>query len=188
MRTKRRSSPGSSPSALPRSTSAKATRRGGCSPIRRATSSASCPGHSSREPAKWGGPVSRYGDGHCGRIWTWALPARGGEASASIWGMTSPAEEGLVLDLGRTALVLLDYQNYNVHPDGYWASVTPGLIERVAPALERSSHALAAARASGICVIHVQNAWRQGHPDINLHAPWQADAKAAGRSTEGSWG
>lgn len=48
--------------------------------------------------------------------------------------------------------------------------------------------ALAAARASGVCVVHVQNAWREGHPDINARAPWQADAKAAGRSTEGSWG
>jgi len=37
-------------------------------------------------------------------------------------------------------------------------------------------------------VIHVQNAWRPGHPDINRHAPWQRDAKAAGRSTEGRWG
>lgn len=84
--------------------------------------------------------------------------------------------------------MLLDYQNYNVHPDGYWASVTPGLVERVAPALMRTAEALAAARASGICVVHVQNAWRQDHRDVNLHAPWQADAKAAGRSIEGSWG
>ncbi len=36
-------------------------------------------------------------------------------------------------------------------------------------------------------VIHVQNAWRQGHPDVNPHAPWQADAKAAERSIEGTW-
>ena len=93
-----------------------------------------------------------------------------------------------MLDLGRTALVLLDYQNYNVHPDGYWASVTPGLVERVAPALGRTVASLAAARGAGIRVVHVQNAWRRGHPDINPHTPWQADAKAAGRSTEGSWG
>ncbi len=104
------------------------------------------------------------------------------------WAVTQPPDDALVLDLDRTALVLLDYQNYNVHPDGYWASVTPGLVERVGPALGRTAQALAAARASGICVVHVQNAWRQGHPDINPHTPWQADAKAAGRSTEGSWG
>jgi len=102
--------------------------------------------------------------------------------------VTQQPDDGLVLDLGRSALVLLDYQNYNVHPDGYWASVTPGLIERVAPALRHTAAALAAAREAGICVVHVQNAWREGHPDVSPHAPWQADAKAAGRSTEGSWG
>lgn len=37
-------------------------------------------------------------------------------------------------------------------------------------------------------MIHVANAWREGHPDINPHTPWQADARSAGRSTEGSWG
>lgn len=94
----------------------------------------------------------------------------------------------LAIDVGRTALVLLDLQNYGVHPDGYWASVSPGLVERVAPALGRTVEALAAARAAGITVIHVHNAWRAGHADINRHAPWQADAKAAGRTTEGTWG
>lgn len=102
--------------------------------------------------------------------------------------MTGPPDDDLVLDLARSALVLLDYQNYNVHPDGYWASVTPGLVERVAPALRRTAAALAAAREAGLRVVHVQNAWREGHPDVNPHAPWQADAKAAGRSTEGTWG
>jgi len=89
---------------------------------------------------------------------------------------------------GRTALLLLDLQNYGVHPNGYWASVSPGLVERVGPSLGRTVEVLAAARAAGIAVIHVHNAWREGHPDINVHTPWQADAKAAGRSTEGTWG
>lgn len=94
----------------------------------------------------------------------------------------------LNIDGGRTALVLLDLQNYGVHPDGYWASVSPGLVERVGPSLGRTVEVLAAARAAGIAVIHVHNAWRAGHPDINPHTPWQTDAKAAGRSTEGTWG
>jgi nicotinamidase-related amidase len=94
----------------------------------------------------------------------------------------------LTVDVARTALVLLDLQNYNVHPDGYWASVSPGLVERVAPSLERTVEALAAARAAAMAVIHVHNAWREGHPDINPHTPWQADARAVGRSTEGTWG
>jgi ureidoacrylate peracid hydrolase len=92
------------------------------------------------------------------------------------------------VDVGRTALVVLDLQNYNVHPDGYWASVSPGLVERVEPSLRRTVETLAVARAAGIAVIHVHNAWRDGHPDINRYAPWQAEAKSAGRSTEGTWG
>jgi nicotinamidase-related amidase len=94
----------------------------------------------------------------------------------------------LDLDVGRSALVLLDYQNYNVHPDGYWSKATPGSAERAAPAVERTRRALEAARGAGMMVVHVQNAWREGHPDINPGTPWQADAKSAGRSTEGSWG
>jgi len=94
----------------------------------------------------------------------------------------------LNIDPARTALVLLDYQNYNVHPDGYWAKAVPGSAERAAPAVARTADVLAAARRAGITVIHVQNAWREGHPDVNPHTPWQAEAKAAGRSTEGSWG
>ena len=94
----------------------------------------------------------------------------------------------LQIDPARAALLLLDYQNYNVHPDGYWARAMPGSAERAAPAVARTAEVLAAARQSGITVIHVQNAWREGHPDVNPHTPWQADAKAAGRSTEGTWG
>lgn len=52
--------------------------------------------------------------------------------------------------------------------------------------MARTAEVLAAARRAGITVVHVQNAWREGHPDVNPHTPWQADAKAAGRS--GTWG
>jgi len=94
----------------------------------------------------------------------------------------------LQIDPARTDLVLLDYQNYNVHPDGYWAQAIPGSAERAAPAVARAAEVLAAVRRAGITVIHIQNAWRDGHPDVNPYTPWQADAKAAGRSTEGTWG
>ena len=93
----------------------------------------------------------------------------------------------LQIDPTRTALVLLDYQNYNVHPDGYWAKAVPGSVERAAPAVARPAEVLASARRAAITVIHVQNAWREGHPDVNPHTPWQAQAKAAGRSIEGTW-
>ena len=94
----------------------------------------------------------------------------------------------LQIDPARAALLLLDYQNYNVHPDGYWARAIPGSAERAAPAVVRTAEVLAAARHAAITVIHVQNAWREGHPEVNPYTPWQAEAKAAGRSTEGTWG
>ncbi len=88
----------------------------------------------------------------------------------------------------RTALVLLDLQNYNVHPDGYWMSQMPEGVERMRPSIARTVDVLEAARAAGIAVIHVANQWRDGHPDINPYTPWMAQAKEAGRSTEGTWG
>jgi nicotinamidase-related amidase len=94
----------------------------------------------------------------------------------------------LEIDPARTALILLDYQNYNVHPDGYWAQTIPGSAERAAPAVARTAEALAAARSTRMAVVHVQNAWRDGHPDVNPYTPWQADAKSAGRSLEDTWG
>jgi len=88
----------------------------------------------------------------------------------------------------RTALVLLDLQNYNVHPDGYWMSKMPEGVERMRASIARTVDVLEAARAAGIAVIHVANQWRDGHPDINPYTPWMAQAKEAGRSTEGTWG
>src|SRR5436309_2137818 len=75
----------------------------------------------------------------------------------------------LQLDRARTALVLLDLQNYNVHPDGYWNRATPGAAEIAVPMIEGTVRALHAARSAGIAVIHVANSWRPGHPDVNLH-------------------
>lgn len=72
----------------------------------------------------------------------------------------------LRINPARAALLLLDYQNYNVHPDGYWAQAIPGSAERAAPAVARTAEVLEAARRAGIMVIHIQNAWREGHPDV----------------------
>jgi nicotinamidase-related amidase len=94
----------------------------------------------------------------------------------------------LEIDPVRTALVLLDLQNYNVHPAGYWNEATPGAAKLAEPMIEGTVRALDVARAAGIAVIHVANSWREGHPDANVHAPWMRDAKAANRSIDGTWG
>ncbi len=94
----------------------------------------------------------------------------------------------LEIDPAHTALVLLDLLNYNVHPDGYWNQATPGAAKLAEPMIEGTVRALDVARREGITVIHVANSWRDGHPDVNLHAPWMRDAKEANRSLDGSWG
>ena len=94
----------------------------------------------------------------------------------------------LDLEPDRTALVLLDLQNYGVHSDGYWMSQTPGGVERIATSIARTVDALDAARGAQIAIVHVGNAWRDGHPDVSPHAPWMREAKAAGRSVEDTWG
>ena len=94
----------------------------------------------------------------------------------------------LDLEPHRTALVIVDLQNYGVHPEGYWMFQMPEGVARNAPSLARTIDALEAARAARVAIVHVGNAWRDGHPDINPHAPWMRDAKMAGRSTEDTWG
>jgi nicotinamidase-related amidase len=94
----------------------------------------------------------------------------------------------LEIEPARTALVLLDLQNYSVHPDGYWNQAMPGAAKLAEPMIQGTVRALEAARTAGIAVIHVANSWRQGHPDVNLHAPWMREAKEANRSIDGTWG
>jgi nicotinamidase-related amidase len=102
--------------------------------------------------------------------------------------MGQHARVSLQLDPARTALVLLDLQNYNVHPEGYWNQTMPGTAEAAEPMIDGTVRALDVARGAGIAVIHVANSWREGHPDVNLHAPWMREAKEANRTTDGSWG
>ncbi len=92
------------------------------------------------------------------------------------------------IEPGTSALLVLDYQNYGLDPNGYWAQHAPGLLERAAAPIARTERALATARSVGLPVIHVGQAWREGHPDVNPGEPWQVAAKEAGRTVEGTWG
>jgi nicotinamidase-related amidase len=94
----------------------------------------------------------------------------------------------LHLEPDRTALVVLDLQNYGVHPEGYWMSQMPEGVERIAPSIARTVEALEAARVARIAIVHAMNSWREGHPDVNAHAPWMREAKEAGRSVDDTWG
>ncbi len=91
------------------------------------------------------------------------------------------------LDPTRAALLALDFQNYGVHPRGYWASHgEPDWPATARPAVDTTSKVLAAARRHRVLIIHVGVAWRPGSPEMNMTAPLFANA--ADRSVEGSWG
>ena len=91
------------------------------------------------------------------------------------------------IDRATSALIVLDYQNYGVDPEGYHPQHTPGLLERTEEPIAKTVRALDAARSAGLTVIHVGQAWREGHPDVNPAEPWQVAAKEAGRTVEGTW-
>ncbi len=88
----------------------------------------------------------------------------------------------------RSALLVMDFQNYGFDPEGYWPKRFPEWLERAKRPVENTVRALTAARDAGMLVIHVGQSWRDGHIDANLDAPWEADAKSAGRTVSGSWG
>ncbi len=92
-------------------------------------------------------------------------------------------------DAASSALLVMDFQNYNVDPQGYWALHSPpGWPARASAAIANAARAVNAARLAALPVIHIGNAWREGHPEANLRAPWQAAAREAQRSVEGTWG
>ena len=92
------------------------------------------------------------------------------------------------LEKGRSALLLLDFQNYSVHPDGYWATREPAVLTQLTASrvIGTTERVLTGARAAGLTVIHVGAAWRQGSPDMNVSSPGAASYRD--RSIEGTWG
>jgi nicotinamidase-related amidase len=91
------------------------------------------------------------------------------------------------LDPTRAALLALDFQNYGVHPQGYWATHgEPDWPAIARPAVDNTARVLTAARRSQVLVVHVGVAWRAGSPELNTTAP--LFARAPDRSVEGTWG
>jgi nicotinamidase-related amidase len=93
----------------------------------------------------------------------------------------------LEIEKDQSALILLDFENYSVHPDGYWAQQDPNAAIRGGRAMGNARRALTAARSVGMTVVHVGHQWREGYPELNDKSPWEADARGAGRSIEGTW-
>ncbi len=93
-------------------------------------------------------------------------------------------------DLPTTALVLMDFQNYGVHPDGYWAKRDPVFFARLekSGAVANAARALRAARRARVRVIHVANRWRPGHIDMDERMPMWAGRKGTDVAIDGTWG
>lgn len=88
---------------------------------------------------------------------------------------------------GRAALLLLDFQNYGLHREGYWAKVSGPKYPpaEMKAAVGQAYLALKAARKRGLLVIHVASAWRAGSPEMNFNIP--VFARGPDRAVEGSW-
>jgi nicotinamidase-related amidase len=93
------------------------------------------------------------------------------------------------IDPASTALLLMDFQNYGIHPDGYWAKRDPSLLARLdrSGVVANAARALAAARAAGMRVVHVVNRWRAGHTDMDDRMPMWAGRKGTDVAIEGTW-
>jgi nicotinamidase-related amidase len=91
-----------------------------------------------------------------------------------------------VLDAKRSALLLMDFQNYGLHPEGYWAKQgIPTWPSGAYPAVENAARVLATARKTPLTIIHIAARWRPGSPEMNTNIP--VFARGPDRSVEGTW-
>lgn len=95
-----------------------------------------------------------------------------------------------MVNTARSALVLMDFQNYGVHPNGYWAQRDPALLDRLSKSgvIGNAARALAAAREKGMRVIHVVNCWRTGHIDMHSGMPMWVGRQGTDVAIEGTLG
>jgi nicotinamidase-related amidase len=91
------------------------------------------------------------------------------------------------IDSATTALLVMDFQNDMVDPEGKFGSQGAAEVERK-QAIENTTRALASARRERVTVVHVGLAWREGHPEINPNASLFAGAVPAAGLIEGTWG
>lgn len=98
------------------------------------------------------------------------------------------SQPALELDPRATALVLMDFQNDIVDPQGKFGS--QGVAQQVQEmgALANAARALAAARAAGVAVVHVRVTFRPGYPEANTTAPLFSVIKAGEMLVDGTWG
>ena len=80
------------------------------------------------------------------------------------------------IETARTALLVMDFQNDLVHPEGAFGSQGPAAEVKEKGAIENTARVLATARNTGLTVVHVAVAFRRGHHEANRSAPLFAGA------------
>ena len=92
------------------------------------------------------------------------------------------------IDVSRTALIVMDFQNDIIHPDGAFGG--QGAAEQVedANAVPNTAKALAAARKAGMTIVHIGVAFRPGHPEISDVSPLFQGIKQGNALINGTWG
>src|SRR5205814_3429409 len=90
-----------------------------------------------------------------------------GSGDAAVLLTTIPAEPGAVdIDLGKTALLIIDMQRDFLEPGGFGAALGND-VTRLQAAVGPCAEVLAAARRAGLLVIHT----REGHRSDLSDAP-----------------
>ncbi len=101
--------------------------------------------------------------------------------------MSQVAEEPL--DLARSALVLMDFQNDVVDPQGAIGRLGgAALVAGVGGTLDAAEALLDGFRAAGKPVVHVAVAFRPGYPDADPAVPLSRLCIELGCLMEGTWG
>jgi nicotinamidase-related amidase len=94
----------------------------------------------------------------------------------------------LDIETPRTALLVMDFQNDLVDPEGVFAAQGSAAEVKEKRAIESTARMLETARNVGLTVVHVGVGFRPGHREANRSAPLFAGIAEADALVEGTWG
>jgi nicotinamidase-related amidase len=94
----------------------------------------------------------------------------------------------LEISKAHTALLVMDFENDIVHPEGAFKDF--GFAQMVADnnVLDKTSQLLTAARSSGVTVIYVSVKFREGDPERPANSGLWQGLHGANALVEGTWG
>jgi nicotinamidase-related amidase len=94
----------------------------------------------------------------------------------------------LEISKAHTALLVMDFENDIVHPEGAFKDF--GFAQMVADnnVLDKTSQLLTAARSSGVTVIYVSVKFREGYPERPANSGLWQGLQGANALVEGTWG